>query len=278
MPIDLNGTFYKLCLLDTNVISEMAKHPSQEFRHFTDLTLPRIFLPCFSVFSVLELRQRKGLYEKFLDLFSIYPCFILKSHMQLMREETNNYPDSTGISPVLCGFPGMILKPENTLRKTLDLVFESKINRDKENWWNQEKAQAVGDIVKLVDNYPPKKSTYTVREIRLFLYLQVVSQLYMLSPDFLNSLNSKGDGIKIDSFPTAKMIVYTMFYKFYVDARRPKNSDTFDFLISALTPYVDAIITESHQAEVIKKIKCIDHFLDNVEVYRLRDLRNDSDK
>jgi len=277
MPIDLNGTIYKLCLLDTNAISEMVKRPSQEFRHFTDLTLPKFYLPCFSVFSVLELRQRQDLYEKFLDLFSIYPCFILKSHMQLMREEMNNYPNPTGITPVLCGFPGM-LHPENTLRKTLNLVFESQTNHDKENWWNQEKAQAVGDIVKLVDNYQPKKGTYTVKEIRLFLYLQVVSQLFMLSPDFLNSLNNKGDGIEVDSFPAAKMIVYTMFYKFYNDARRPKESDTFDFLISALTPYVDAIITESHQVEVVKKIKCIDHFLDNVEVYRIHDLRNDSDK
>jgi hypothetical protein len=191
-----------------------------------------------------------------------------------MREEIKNYPDPTGISPVLCGFPGMMLHPENTLRNTLDLVFLSPMNRDKENWWNQEKTQAVEDIVKLVENFPPEEGTYTVKEIRLFLYLQIVSQLYLLSPDFLNSLKNKGEGIEINSFPAAKMIMYTMFYKFYVDARRPMESDTFDFLISALTPYVDAIITESHQAEVIKKIKCIDHFLDKVEVYRLRDLRN----
>jgi hypothetical protein len=277
MPIDLNGTIYKLCLLDTNAISEMVKHPSREFRHFIDLTISRKFLPCFSVFCVLELRQRQDLYEKFLDLFSIYPCLVLKGHKQLMREEIKNYPDPTGITPVLCGFPGMMLHPDNTLRKTLDLVFQSQTNRDKENWWNQEKIQAVEDIVKLVENYPPEKGTYTVKEIRLFLFLQIISQLYTLSPNFLNSLKSKGEGVEINSFPAAKMITYTMFYKFYVDARQPMESDTFDFLISALTPYVDAIITESHQAEVIKKIKCIDHFLDNVEVYRLRDLRNQTD-
>lgn len=274
MPIELNGSLYKLCLVDTNAISEMVKHPSREFRNFIDRMLPRKFLPCFSVFSVLELRQRQDIYESFLELFSVYPCLVLKSHYQMIQEEVRNYPNPSGISSVLCGFPGPLSPPEYTLRKTLDLVFQSQKNRDNEDRLNQDKAKAIQDIVRLVNDYPPACNSYTIKEIRVFLFIQGVAQIYQVSPDFLNSLKIKGEDINIDSFPTVKMIIYTLFYKFYNDpSRRLLDTDAFDLLISALTPYVDAVITEAHQTEVIKKVKSLDHFLDSIETYRLRDLR-----
>jgi hypothetical protein len=128
--------------------------------------------------------------------------------------------------------------------------------------------------VKLVNDYPPENNSYTIKEIRLFLFMQGTAQIYQVSPNFLNSLKIKGEGINIDSFPTVKMIIYTLFYKFYNDpTRRLLDTDAFDLLISALLPYVDAVITEAHQTEVIKKVKSLDHFLDSIETYRLRDLR-----
>jgi hypothetical protein len=68
-------------------------------------------------------------------------------------------------------------------------------------------------------------------------------------------------------------MTYTVFYKFYADRnRRPSNSDAFDVLIAAL-PYVEAIITENHQAEALSKTKRRDDFLNGLQVFTLRDLR-----
>ncbi len=79
----------------------------------------------------------------------------------------------------------------------------------------------------------------------------------------------KGD---IDLFTCPK--IRFVFYKFYVDNRRPSRSDAFDIIISAPTPYVDAIVTERHQAEVIRKIKQRDSFVSTVTPYILKDFRS----
>ncbi len=70
--------------------------------------------------------------------------------------------------------------------------------------------------------------------------------------------------------------MYTLFYKFYVDNRKYIPSDVFDIIISSATPYMDAIVTERHQAEVIKKIKGQDKFLDSLRVFTLPEIRNPS--
>jgi hypothetical protein len=50
----------------------------------------------------------------------------------MIQEEVRIYPNPSGISPVLCGFPGPLSPPEYILRKTLDKVFQSQKNRDNE--------------------------------------------------------------------------------------------------------------------------------------------------
>jgi hypothetical protein len=46
-----------------------------------------------------------------------------------------------------------------------------------------------------------------------------------------------------------------------------------DMIISSASPYVDAIVTESHQAEALRKSKRLDNFIDVVEIHALRDFR-----
>jgi hypothetical protein len=44
--------------------------------------------------------------------------------------------------------------------------------------------------------------------------------------------------------------------------------------VSSATPYAEAIITESHQAEALRKTKRRDAFIDRLEILTLRDLRD----
>ena len=65
---------------------------------------------------------------------------------------------------------------------------------------------------------------------------------------------------------------FTVFYKFYADKnRRPSDSDAFDVLNTAALPYVEAIITEAHRAEALRKTKRLDDFLEPLEVFALRE-------
>src|SRR5205814_3160778 len=102
--ITLNGTNYKLCLLDTNAVSEMVKQPVVLGRFLAwSLTSPPFFLPCFSPFTLLELRRNTKIYGQFIEQIGPFPCMLLKSHEQLMEEEVRCYPDPTSVDPCLIG-------------------------------------------------------------------------------------------------------------------------------------------------------------------------------
>ncbi len=55
------------------------------------------FVPCFSLFTVLELRRSPDVYRRFIELFRVIPCMMLKSHEQLLEEETSRYPEPSRI-------------------------------------------------------------------------------------------------------------------------------------------------------------------------------------
>src|SRR5215203_1527997 len=108
--ITLNGTRYKLVLVDTNILSEVIKNNYQELRKLMEWTTSQKAIICFSLFTVLEIRKTPEIYKQFLELFSTIPCIVLKSHEQLLQDEVSVYPDSTKVDPVLVGFPGILAK------------------------------------------------------------------------------------------------------------------------------------------------------------------------
>src|SRR5581483_9700133 len=102
--ITLNGNDYRLVLLDTNALSEFAKQ-GESFHHFlTWSSTHPMFVPCLSLFSVLEMRRRPDVYGRFKELFRVMPCMLMKSHEQLLEDEARCYPDPSGIDPTLLGF------------------------------------------------------------------------------------------------------------------------------------------------------------------------------
>ena len=272
--IEINGNQYRLCLVDTNAISEMVKNPKREFKNFQTWSFSEKppYITSFSLFTIMEMRQRPDVYSKFLDTFSTWPCVILKSEEQLFNEELSSYPDPSKIFPILVAGVGAV-KPNQRLDKILNITFSKKDILDKERAWIEGRSSTADAIASLASNYPPESSSYTISEIHTFIEIAGLQQLILRVPKFAKlKINSKNP-INISSFPSLKMALYTVFYKFYVDKRKYIDSDVFDIIISAPTPYVDAIITERHQAEVIKKIKRHDDFIGKVKVMTLNDIR-----
>lgn len=121
--IDINGTQYKLCLLDTNCISEMVKKTEVVLRHVFEVLNPSEYIPCFSIFTILEIRQRDDIYEQFLKVFSTIPCIILKSLDLLFQDEVAFYPNPNKISPLLIVSPGILSRKTQKLSEILELSF-----------------------------------------------------------------------------------------------------------------------------------------------------------
>jgi hypothetical protein len=198
----------------------------------------------------------------------------LKSHEQLLEEETRCYPDPSVVDPCLLAFSPLGGGGMN-LKLVLASASSDEFFRSQEQYWNSGQDEIVDGITSLVANFPPQGKTYTRDEVQLFVELAGFSQLGMRAPGFSESVHEGDAAVDMDAFPSLKATTYTVFHKFYVDeSRRPTRSDAFDLIIASAIPYVDAVITESHQAEVLRKTKRLDRLFDNVRVLTLRDFRS----
>ena len=271
--IKINGNQYKLCLVDTNAVSEMVKQPDPILRRFFETMKPDKYIPCFSLFTILELRQRNAVYKLFLEIFSVLPCIILKSLDQLFQDELDSYPNPNKVTPILISYPGILAPNNQKLTDILDLTFSTPETRENEQKWNSGKNLILQGMLSLVKNYPPNGKKYTSKEIRFFIETAGFQQIAFKAYNFAQQIVKEGRAVNVDAFPSIKMTLYNVFYKFYTDQRRPIESDSFDIIIASALPYVDATVTEKHQADVLKRIKRQDEFIKHLEVYRLKDFK-----
>jgi hypothetical protein len=273
--ITVNGNDYRLVLLDTNALSEFAKQ-GDSFRHFlTWSSAEPMFVPCFSLFSVLEMRRRPDVYGRFKELFRVLPCMLVKSHEQLLEDEVRCYPDPSDIDPTLLGF-SMLGGEGMDLVRVLDTASEDEFFRGREKYWNDGAQDIVDGIASLVANFPPDGDTYRRDEVRHFVEVAGFSQVAMRQLDFAKQMvEIENQAVSIGAFPSVKATTYAVWHKFYADRNRKwTRSDAFDIIIVSAIPYVDAVVTESHLAEGLRKTKWLDDFIEHLTIHALRDFRH----
>ena len=275
--ITINGNDYRLVLLDTNALSEFAKRDESLHHFLTWSSAKPMFVPCFSLFSVLEMRRRLDVYARFQEVFRKLPCILLKSHEQLLAEEVRCYPDPSGVDPTLLGFSplggdGM------DLVSVLDAGAQSDFFRDGERKWNDNAQNIVEGIASLVGNFPPQGDAYKPGEVRQFVEIAGFSQIVMRQPDFAKQMvEVENQAVSIGAFPSVKATTYVVWHKFYADRNRKwTTSDAFDIIIASAVPYVDAVVTESHLAEGLRKTKRLDDFIKHIPIHTLREFRHNA--
>lgn len=274
-----SGNEYPICLLDTMAVSEMAKRPEGLFRHFVEWSHDgaEFFVPCFTVYTLMELRRKPDLFRTFIEQFENYPCGMLKGYMELMNEEAERYPDPSQVEVCSLMFFPAPLGGEGNRLPTLPSLLANPELIERERQWNEAGPEIVKGMVSLVPNYPPDGGTsYTQSEVKSFQLMASLPQLldHGHRPLVEGEL-AAGREVDLAAFPSLKAMTYTVFHKFYADRnRKPLDSDAFDVLMASALPYVEAFITENHQAEVIRKTKRRDHFLEALQVFTLRDFRD----
>jgi hypothetical protein len=272
--VEINGTKYKLCLLDTNVASEMVKDRNDEFQKYFNHLFQDGYLPCFTVFSIIELRQKRELFSGFLDLFSVFPSVILKGHGQILEEEIENYPHYQEINPLSFSLVGMKPYKNLTKRQTTELLFKTEPFVSYSEKYLANRDSDLNEMIANSQTFLPEIGRYSKTEMWIYLQSFVLQQLFLKNREFVDRIKRE-EMIDINAFPSLLMMAYTVFYKFYEDRqRKPSNSDVFDIVISALVPYMDAVVIENNQAEAIKKTRNREKpFLSSVRILTLKELR-----
>ena len=275
----LGHTKYRLCLLDTNAMSEMVLRPEGMFLHFLEWAVQDdkpTYIPCFTVYTVFDLRRKPQLFARFIRHFSPFACVMLRGYNDLLNEEVAHYPDPSQID--ICSLAFTPLGGEGNLLPNLPTLLNMPEHAKKEDEWNREAPEIVKGMVSLVQNHPPAGSAYTDDEVKTFVSTAALQQVALHGhTGFVQRIHSTGQAVDIDAFPSMKSIAYTVFHKFYADpTRKPPDSDAFDVLAASTFPYVEAVITEAHLAETLKKTKRRDTFLEDLQVFTMRDFRGSS--
>ena len=267
----LNGHDYRLIGLDTNVISEIVREPGRMRSGFLSHFSPGC-LPCFTVYSTFELRRRPDLYAQFLDFFDVLPCGVLKSEDQLFADELAAYSSGEEIDPTLVLFSPLNRPTGTNLRNVMDVNFKNKAVLRRERKWLGLKSKLIRDWLALKANFPPKGESYTAEEGDAFVEKATRQRVQYLAPDWARARDTEGEQIRCAAFPSSRMILWTLFYRFYLANRTPETQDVFDVLISSPAPYLDAVVTEKHQAEIYKQVARRDPALSRLQICTLADL------
>lgn len=272
---DFNGTSYRLGLLDTCILGKILSRPDDERQGFFNLFFdPKPFIvPCVTIWSVLELRQKQELYNTFIEFFSLIPFCMLKTPDLLLEDEYKYYPFFNKIDPVLFTFS--LFKPKTeSLNVFLHKVFSNReVIQAEKNWKFKWKKEKLNSILSLKSNFTSKNENLNSSDAKRFLNEALPQYITVQKPSWIKEKLEKKEEIIFDAFPSAKAALYTVFYRFYVANRQPEVQDIFDILINNIVPYMDYVVTEKFQADILKKIKKADKQFAHLEIKTIRHLR-----
>jgi hypothetical protein len=270
--LKIGKSTYRLVGVDTNVISEILRDQDGARRGFISRFVAG-YIPCFSPYSMFELRKRPDIYEQFLEFFDVYTCMELKNEEQLFDDELAGYPSATDIDPAIWAFSYFNTPRGTNLKNLMDITFKNPDTLRREQEWPQLKLDLLAGWVALKANYPPKGSTYIAPEGIPFVKRATLQNVAERAPGWARGMQDSGEAISSAAFPSIRMTLWTVFFRLYVARRQPTPQDVFDVLISTPAPYLDAVVTEKHQAEIYRQVKKLDHIIDHLDIYTLKDLR-----
>ncbi len=266
--INISGREYKLCFLDTCVISEIAKSWSNFGSSLLRKLPPSQYVFCYSIFTIGELLKAPQLFDSFIRFISILPCFILKNHNQIFEEEIESYPMNCSCDPIL--FCLKTFQSEDYYKG----LFLSQQSKEVISVHERDVPKTLAAMNSWVDGYSDIRDPYSAASIEKWVELVLFKKLAIEQNEFVSHyLNNLKIGINAGQFLSWKMIALVTFYKFYLEKRKPKKSDINDILFSASFPYLDAVVLEKDLKESIRQIQKKHNFVSALELYQISDFR-----
>lgn len=269
--ININGNNYKLCLFDTNALSSLLLNQASWIKYFDKEFGLGDTIICYSAFSIAELYFRKELFDKFIDLFSIFPSAMIDGYEGLFQKEVDSYDNNSQIDFILLA-PFAIKDDNLSPKDALILTFKSSGFIEKSIQWRETRPEVIDSMLKLKDNYPPKGKNYTIKEIEEFMFISSITQIGLRNRKFAQNFLKSEEIIDVSKFPSLKSMVYTVFYKFYTTNRKATDSDMFDIIIASAFPYVDYCITEGNLCEIFKQVQNRHDFSTSTIFYSLKNV------
>lgn len=206
-------------------------------------------------------------------MFSVIPFCLLKTPDHLLSDEYKFYPNYTKIDPVLFTFS--IANPiAESLAAFLKKIFSNPEVKEAEKKWKYRwKRDTLDSILSLKSNFSSKNKNLNSADAIKFINEALPQYITMQNPNWVIAKLKSNEDVIFEAFPSAKAALYTVFYRFYIAHREPEIQDIFDILINNAVPYLDYVITENFQADILNKVKNADKQFSHIEIDTIRELR-----
>lgn len=258
MSFTVNGHIRDLVLLDTNIIREIIRNLDKEDKsNIISKNLFSNFSPdkygfCISIYSTFELLPYDDIYMCFLDMFSIYPFFLIKPFNMIEEEEKNAASENKDLQINNLAYaitPATKDKEWQFRNVSYHLIENNEIY--KPDYIREE-------LEDIVNHW--KKDKNKVNKL-----METVSSMY--KKDIEENFHT----------PSQKILKYSYYSRIF-DNRKISPSDVMDVRISAIAPYVDVVITEKYQAGVFRQAQNKIDEIQNLRIYTLKDLKHEEIK
>lgn len=263
--INLNGNDYKLIALDTNAIREIILNnycTGYTFfkKYYSDSN--GYFAICFSIYNIIELRNKIDIFPKFIEFFCKFPTFVFFPHKSILEYEHRYYLNRTtkiSKNEIMISFTPLGKNDSYDFRYFIENVFNSLKTEIHDfvdclsdvalSWEDQRK----NNTIESSDEFYRREESKAVRKFLKFYNIKL-----------FNDYDYK-------KFPSARIIEYSQFCRVHKTTKNIKSNDVMDVVISAIAPYVDVIITENFQASVYITARKSIHEIENLEVHKIKE-------
>lgn len=261
---------YKICLLDTNIISDGLKNKTQIFKKIINRFSFDKYCWAITPSTVLELSELKSYRKDLSNLLALFPNIVTKGLKELKQEEFETYENKREVNIALFSFNSLAHNGKKLNPKAVEIFFKSSEIRQLGSKIKLQEHSLLELILSYKKNYPPDKNgKYSKKRVREFgdmIVRRIIQEDY---PEFYTQYSS----FDISHFKSLLISILFTFYKFYPDQRRALTSDLNDIAISGVLPYVDTFIAEGNMVEIINKLNNLDKNLLNIEAVSLKEIR-----
>jgi hypothetical protein len=267
--ISFNGNSYKTVFLDTNAIREIATNTQSASRFFHEQIINNgTYAICFSIYNLIELKGQGEKFIHFCDFFDNWPVllfhdipeFYKQEHAAAKAGETLKLEQRSLITPFI---------PSFVRGKRGDSLKEALIGDD---------FKPIYDLIPgLVKEYKVTATEWQGQRIGGMISDNEYFKKYE-GPSILKSVtdfcgSSDIGKFDINSYPSQRVGLYSQFCRVHKMRRSLEVNDVIDVMLSGYAAFVDVIVTEAFQANVLRILKGRIPSLRSLEVLRLSDIR-----
>ena len=149
--IEINGKSFKLCFIDTNIVSNLLKHKETIGNRLVKMAYLENIIYCVTIHTFRELYKRKEHFEELFPYFNVIPFYFLKSYSELLQDEINEYPNKNCNDITLIKIP--LLKGSEYYENIKSFFYTEEFIKTCEQEEN-ESEEVLNSILEYVDKCP----------------------------------------------------------------------------------------------------------------------------